>query len=128
MPAVTAMQFIEKIEFILHPTFIPSRIVVKRPPFELQRTGWGTFEVGVKIHFIPSLNMDPVEESHVLSFNRRDTFKLVGWKFDLRRIRDLPQDALEPAQAPGAEDEEGNGETEIARRARLLNDLFVRRT
>lgn len=126
IPAFKSTQLIEKVVFELHPTFRPSRVVVTKPPFIIQRVGWGTFEVGVKIHFNPALQMDPVEESHVLSFNRRDTFKLVGWKFDLRQVSALPHDAPEQGAAP--DDEEEGGETEIMRRARVLNELFWRRT
>lgn len=40
---------IRSVEFNLHPTFFPSRIVKTQAPFTVQRVGWGTFLVGVKI-------------------------------------------------------------------------------
>jgi len=109
---------VEKVEFRLHPTFQPSKITVRKAPFELQRIGWGVFEIGIKVHFLPALNLPVVEDEVMLSFNRRDTFKTVSWKFDLRLLQQLPHDA--PAQ--GGEPDE---ETEIQRRARGLQDVML---
>jgi hypothetical protein len=92
--------------------------VVKTAPFELQRIGWGVFEIGVKVFFIPGLNTPPVEDNIMLSFQRADNFKVTTWKFDLRLIQQLPHDA--PHQG-----EEPDDETDIQRRARALGNLFA---
>lgn len=48
--------FIKKVHFKLHDSYAnPNRIITK-PPYEVSETGWGEFEVAVKIHFV-----DPVE-------------------------------------------------------------------
>lgn len=48
--------FIKKVQFKLHDSYPnPNRILTK-PPYEVTETGWGEFEVAIKIHF-----NDPVE-------------------------------------------------------------------
>jgi len=44
-------QFIEKIVVDLHPTFNPPRLEFKKPPFEIKRSGWGTFEIKFTVYF-----------------------------------------------------------------------------
>lgn len=36
---------IEEVQFALHPTFRPDRIIRQRPPYEIRRRGWGNFTV-----------------------------------------------------------------------------------
>jgi len=43
--------FIKKVVFKLHPTFSPQKISLSKAPFELSRYGWGTFHVGVHVHW-----------------------------------------------------------------------------
>ncbi|CAL8078173.1 unnamed protein product [Orchesella dallaii] len=57
--------FIKKVHFKLHDSYAnPNRIVTK-PPYEVSETGWGEFEVAVKIHFIDPVER-PVTVYHVL--------------------------------------------------------------
>lgn len=44
-------KFIKQVTYHLHPTFKPSKIVVKEPPFLLSRVGWGLFEIEMDIEF-----------------------------------------------------------------------------
>ena len=43
--------FISKVVFSLHPDFNESERVVEKPPFEVTETGWGEFNVGIRIIF-----------------------------------------------------------------------------
>eukprot|EP00808_Paulinella_micropora_P017948 g32201.t1 len=43
----TDLALIRKVEFVLHPTFTPNRVVIEKAPFSIRRRGWGTFQVGV---------------------------------------------------------------------------------
>ena len=36
---------IEEVQIFLHPTFRPSHIIRSRPPYSIQRLGWGTFNI-----------------------------------------------------------------------------------
>jgi len=62
--------FIEKIEFVLHPSFQPSNVTVSAAPWELERVGWGFFIVHVTIHFKPDLNKLPCVFDHELFFDK----------------------------------------------------------
>ena len=44
-------KYIKQVTYHLHPTFKPSKIVVKEPPFLLSRLGWGFFEVEMDLEF-----------------------------------------------------------------------------
>nr|ACO11108.1 YEATS domain-containing protein 4 [Caligus rogercresseyi] len=54
--------YVKKIQFKLHDSYPnPNRIVTK-PPYEVSETGWGEFEVQIKIYF----NDHPTERSVTL--------------------------------------------------------------
>jgi len=42
---------VSKVKFLLHKTFQPNSVVLSSPPYVLNRTGWGEFEIKVKIYF-----------------------------------------------------------------------------
>uniref|UniRef100_A0A0N5AP33 YEATS domain-containing protein 4 n=1 Tax=Syphacia muris TaxID=451379 RepID=A0A0N5AP33_9BILA len=50
-------KFIRKVQFKLHESYANSIRMVEKPPFEVSETGWGEFEVQMKIYFI-----DPAEK------------------------------------------------------------------
>jgi len=66
---------IEKVEFQIHPTFQPNKIMVSAAPFEVERTGWGTFTVVVKVYFQPALNKPMCQFNHDLVFEEKGEFK-----------------------------------------------------
>jgi len=66
---------IEKVIFHLHPTFQPSKITVSAAPFELERSGWGTFTVRVEVHFKPALNKPMCQFEHDLWFEPKGSSK-----------------------------------------------------
>ncbi|CAG8818147.1 34877_t:CDS:2, partial [Gigaspora margarita] len=44
--------FIKKVTFKLHETYSNPQRVVEHPPFEITETGWGEFELSIKLQFI----------------------------------------------------------------------------
>ncbi|KAJ1678459.1 NuA4 histone H4 acetyltransferase complex and the SWR1 complex subunit [Spiromyces aspiralis] len=58
--------FIHKVEIKLHETFINSNRVLKSPPYEVTETGWGEFEVIIRIHFPPCSGEKPISIYHML--------------------------------------------------------------
>lgn len=48
--------FIKKVHFKLHDSYANPNRVITKPPYEVQETGWGEFEVVIKVYFV-----DPVE-------------------------------------------------------------------
>jgi NAD-dependent SIR2 family protein deacetylase len=65
-------ELIDFVEYELHPTFKPSSVRVDKAPFELSRTGWGTFNVGVKVHWKKSTTgrVAPSCFTHHLNFGQ----------------------------------------------------------
>lgn len=48
--------YIKKVVFKLHDTYPNATRTVEAPPFELTETGWGEFEINIKIHFVEEAN------------------------------------------------------------------------
>ncbi|KAI5787055.1 yeats family-domain-containing protein, partial [Peziza echinospora] len=51
--------FIKKVQFKLHETYANPVRTIESPPFEVSETGWGEFEIQIKIYFIPEANEKP---------------------------------------------------------------------
>ncbi|KAH3757056.1 hypothetical protein Pelo_11084 [Pelomyxa schiedti] len=67
---------IHQVEFGLHPTFNPRVVRVDQPPYQLERVGWGTFDVSVTIRFRVATGIEhPATYIHTLSFSSPDTHK-----------------------------------------------------
>lgn len=57
-------QYVKKVHFKLHESYANASRVVSKPPYEITETGWGEFEIVIKIYF-----HDPNERSVSLSNN-----------------------------------------------------------
>jgi YEATS domain-containing protein 4 len=58
--------FIKKVVFKLHDTYNNSTRSIEEPPFEVTETGWGEFEIGIKIFFINEANEKNISLYHHL--------------------------------------------------------------
>ncbi|CAI2180276.1 15297_t:CDS:2 [Funneliformis geosporum] len=58
--------FVKKVTFKLHETYANPQRVVEHPPFELTETGWGEFELTIKLQFVPESGEKPVMLYHNL--------------------------------------------------------------
>ena len=56
---------VKQVKFELHPTFKPSTVIMDSEPYEIQRTGWGTFEVEIVVSTVTGQEH---KLSHLLSF------------------------------------------------------------
>lgn len=57
--------YVKKVTFKLHESYAnPNRVVIK-PPYEITETGWGEFEITIKIFFVDP-NERPITLYHVL--------------------------------------------------------------
>ena len=66
-PGMDLTAFIAKVRFFLHPSFAPNHVVeIVKPPFSLQRRGWGEFPVRVQFHFKHPERNRPVDAVHHL--------------------------------------------------------------
>ena len=43
--------YVKKVQFKLHDSYPNATRVVSKPPYEVTETGWGEFEVVIKIYF-----------------------------------------------------------------------------
>jgi hypothetical protein len=41
-------------------------VAIEEPPFEVTETGWGEFEIQIKVHFIPEASEKPLTLFHFL--------------------------------------------------------------
>lgn len=48
-PSPPSTDLIEEVHIFLHPTFRSPRVIVQYPPYEIRRTGWGTFTIEFNI-------------------------------------------------------------------------------
>ncbi|KAL8732079.1 MAG: hypothetical protein Q9166_003033 [cf. Caloplaca sp. 2 TL-2023] len=61
--------FIKKVSFKLHETYTNALRTVEAPPFEVTETGWGEFEVQIKLYFVPEANEKPQTMWHHLKLH-----------------------------------------------------------
>ncbi|QLQ79689.1 hypothetical protein HG537_0C03370 [Torulaspora globosa] len=57
---------IKKVVFKLHDTYPNATRTIEAPPFELTETGWGEFEINIKIHFVDEANEKVISFYHHL--------------------------------------------------------------
>ena len=55
-PAEHLTYWLKKVQFKLHETYAQSTRTIEAPPFEVTETGWGEFEVQLKLYFVPEAN------------------------------------------------------------------------
>ncbi|CAG8473867.1 11826_t:CDS:2 [Paraglomus brasilianum] len=58
--------YVKKVVFKLHETYQNPMRTIEQPPFEISETGWGEFELAIKLHFVPESNEKPVPLYHNL--------------------------------------------------------------
>ncbi|GMM38933.1 YEATS domain-containing protein [Saccharomycopsis crataegensis] len=63
------LSMIKKVVFKLHDTIRNPLRTIESPPFEITETGWGEFEVIIKIFFQPESNEKPVQFYHHLKLH-----------------------------------------------------------
>ncbi|KAI2665618.1 YEATS domain-containing protein 4 [Labeo rohita] len=64
--------YVKKIQFKLHESYGNPLRVVTKPPYEITETGWGEFEIIIKIFFIDP-NERPVTLYHLLKLFQSDS-------------------------------------------------------
>lgn len=57
--------YVKKVQFKLHESYTDAMRTVTKPPYEITETGWGEFEIIIKIYFIDSAER-PVTLYHLL--------------------------------------------------------------
>ncbi|XP_077998495.1 YEATS domain-containing protein 4-like [Glandiceps talaboti] len=71
--------YVKKIQFKLHESYTSPLRVLTKPPYEVTETGWGEFEVVIKI-FFNDPNERPVTVYHLLKLFQSETNLMLGKK------------------------------------------------
>lgn len=61
--------WLKKVQFKLHETYTNNLRGIESPPFEVTETGWGEFEVQIKLYFVPEANEKPAILWHQLKLH-----------------------------------------------------------
>jgi len=71
--------YVKRVQFKLHESYPTPTRVVTRPPYEVTETGWGEFEIAIKI-FFNDPNEKPVTIYHLLKLFQSETDIMLGKK------------------------------------------------
>ncbi|KAF3402151.1 hypothetical protein DPV78_004063 [Talaromyces pinophilus] len=61
--------WLRKVQFKLHETYAQSVRTIEQPPFEVTETGWGEFEIQIKLYFVPESTEKPQTLWHSLKLH-----------------------------------------------------------
>lgn len=61
--------WLKKVQFKLHDTYANSVRMIESPPFEVEETGWGEFEIAIKFYFVPESGEKPQQLWHGLKLH-----------------------------------------------------------
>lgn len=61
--------WLRKVQFKLHETYAHSVRTIEQPPFEVTETGWGEFEIQIKLYFVPESTEKPQTLWHSLKLH-----------------------------------------------------------
>ena len=61
--------WLRKVQFKLHDTYANSVRMIEGPPFEVEETGWGEFEIAIKFYFTPESGEKPQQIWHGLKLH-----------------------------------------------------------
>ncbi|XP_053203676.1 YEATS domain-containing protein 4-like [Panonychus citri] len=63
--------YVKKVHFKLHESYANPNRIISKPPFEVTETGWGEFEVAIKLYFMDP-NERPITIYHMLKLFETD--------------------------------------------------------
>ncbi|GAA6058588.1 hypothetical protein JCM10212_007027 [Sporobolomyces blumeae] len=61
--------FIKKVTFKLYETYKNPLRTIEQPPFEVTETGWGEFDIVIKVFFVPEASEKPLTFNHHLKLH-----------------------------------------------------------
>ena len=64
--------------------------MIRKYPFEFHRTGWGTFDIPITIHFKKRFKMGHKSLEHELNFNKKITQKYFTIKIPKDILKNIP--------------------------------------
>ncbi|VEL29722.1 unnamed protein product [Protopolystoma xenopodis] len=79
--------YIKRVQFKLHDSYTNPVRILNKPPFELTETGWGEFDIIMKVFFTDS-NEKPLIITHLIKLFHCDHEIMMGHKSLVREIYD----------------------------------------
>lgn len=61
--------WLRRVQFKLHDTYANSVRMIETPPYEVEETGWGEFEIAIKFYFNPESTEKPQQIWHGLKLH-----------------------------------------------------------
>ncbi|VIO99785.1 Uncharacterized protein BM_BM17097 [Brugia malayi] len=74
-------KYIRKVQFKLHDSYANATRMVEKPPYEVTETGWGEFEIQIRIYFV-DVNEKPMRK---MSIVQEKKFEEVEYRLDRLR-------------------------------------------
>ena len=87
--------YIKRVQFKLHDTYPQPTRNIDKAPFQVTESGWGEFEIQIKIFFVPEANEKPITLFHHL--------KLHPWLQQVAAVESEPAAPAIPAPLPPAD-------------------------
>lgn len=83
--------WLKKVQFKLHDTYANSVRMVESPPFQVEETGWGEFEVAIKFYFVPESGEKPQQLWHALKLHPYGVSpeEAEVWKKERRAVKSI---------------------------------------
>ncbi|KAL1924965.1 uncharacterized protein VTP21DRAFT_4619 [Calcarisporiella thermophila] len=81
--------FVKKVVFKLHETYPNATRVIESSPFELSETGWGEFEIVIKIYFNPLSGEKPVTLYHHLRLHPYTEDALLAGQNSIQKMKSV---------------------------------------
>ncbi|KAJ9651585.1 NuA4 histone H4 acetyltransferase complex and the SWR1 complex subunit [Neophaeococcomyces mojaviensis] len=83
--------WLRKVQFKLHDTYANSVRMVESPPFQVEETGWGEFEVAIKFYFVPESGEKPQQLWHALKLHPYGVSpeEAEVWKRERRAVKSI---------------------------------------
>lgn len=85
------MNYVERVQFITHPSFKDSIVVQERSPFQITSIGWGYFDARVVLHFHKEYAKPSLTVIHQLAFQDDGSFQLLETDFPKHTIAQVQQ-------------------------------------
>ncbi|OWB79627.1 hypothetical protein B5S32_g3856 [[Candida] boidinii] len=81
--------FIKKVVFKLHDTYPNPIRSIESPPFEVNETGWGEFEISIKIFFITESSEKNITLYHHLKLHPYSGYTKLPNEDDLKKLNEV---------------------------------------
>jgi YEATS domain-containing protein 4 len=79
-------------------------VAIEEPPFEVTETGWGEFEIQIKVHFIPEASEKPMTLFHFLHLHpygpNKDEEKEKGLTVDAFQYEEIVHSPVQRSVVP----------------------------